>query len=259
MDLAGALLLAVSSAVAGAINSVAGGGSLVTFPAAILAGLSPLVANATNSVALAPGSLSSAWAYRRELARDREVVVSLLPATLLGGLLGSGLLLATPQRVFDAVVPLLVLLAVALLVWQNLRPRAASGPDDATAPWRLPERRFGAWGVQLAIGVYGGYFGAGMGIMMLALFGLLGGRDLHRMNAVKSILAVGINGFASIVFVAAGAVDGPAAAVMMVGAIAGGFLGAAFARKVDPRRVRWLVVALGVVIAAELARRRWLA
>lgn len=259
MDVAGAILLVASSAVAGAINSIAGGGSLISFPAAMVAGMSPLVANATNAVALAPGSLSSAWAYRRELARDREVVSALMPATLLGGGIGSGLLLATPQRVFDAVVPLLVLLAVALLVWQNLRPKPASGADDATAPWHLPERRATAWGVQLAIGVYGGYFGAGMGIMMLALFGVLGGRDLHRMNAVKSVLAVGINGFASVVFVVAGAIDAAAAVVMASGAIAGGFVGAAVARKVDPRRVRWLVVGLGIAIAAELARRRWLA
>lgn len=260
MHLGGALLLGVSAAVAGAINSIAGGGSLVSFPAAIFAGLSPLVANATNAVALAPGSVASGWAYRRELAQDRGVVVALLPATLLGGVLGSVLLLATPQSVFDAVVPFLVLLAVALLVWQNVRKAPAGGGEDAaTAPWVLPERRVVAWGVQLAIGVYGGYFGAGMGIMMLALFGLLGGRDLHRMNAVKSVLAVGINGFASIVFVAAGAIDAASAVIMAVGAIAGGFGGAAVARKVSPTKVRWAVVALGVVIAGELARRRWLA
>ena len=259
MNVGQALVVTAAAAIAGAINSIAGGGTLISFPAAIFAGMSPLVANATNAVALTPGSIASAWAYRPELARDRHVVVALLPATLVGGLVGSGLLLATPQRVFDAVVPLLVLLAVALLVWQNLRPRPASGVDDAVAPWELPRSRAAAVATQLAIGVYGGYFGAGMGIMMLALFGLLGGRNLHRMNAVKAVLAVGINGFASIVFVAAGAIDGAAAAIMAVGAIVGGFVGGAVARKVDPRKVRWAVVALGVAIALELARRRWLA
>ena len=153
MEVRTALLLAAASAVAGAVNSIAGGGTLISFPVAILTGLSPLVANATNAVALAPGSFASAWAYRRELALDRTVVVALLPATLVGGVIGSALLLATPQRVFDAVVPLLVLLGVALLVWQNLRPRPPSADDDATAPWRLPESRATAWLAQLAIGV----------------------------------------------------------------------------------------------------------
>lgn len=257
MELTHAALLVAASAVAGAVNSIAGGGTLISFPAAIFAGLPPLIANATNAVALVPGSFASAYAYRRELAHDRDVVVALMPTTLLGAALGAGLLLATSQRVFDSLVPLLVLLAVALLVWQNVRSRPATGEDDAAAPWRLPADRSTARLAQLAIGVYGGYFGAGMGIMMLALFGLLGGRDLHRMNAVKSVLAVGVNGLAAVVFITAGAVDGLGAAIMAVGAMLGGLVGAALARRVDPRKVRWAVVALGVVIGTELVRRRW--
>jgi hypothetical protein len=257
VDLGRAVLLVAASTVAGAVNSIAGGGTLVSFPVAIVAGMPPLVANATNSVAMTPGALASAFGYRHELARDRGVVRALLPATLAGGVAGAGLLLATPQRVFEAVVPVLVLGAVGLLAWQNLRPRRAGDPDQAFAPWELPKRRWHALLVQLAIGVYGGYFGAGMGIMMLALLGVLGGRNIHRMNGVKSVLGAAINGLASVVFVLAGAIDALGALLMAAGAIAGGLVGASLARRADPRKVRWAVVALGVVIAGELARRRF--
>jgi len=272
MDLGGAALLGGAAAVAGAINSVAGGGTLVSFPAAIAAGLSPLLANATNAVALTPASLGSAWAYRRELRRDLRVLRALLLPSLLGGALGSGLLLLTPQRVFDALVPFLVLFATALLFWQNLRKPAAPAPvrpaavpapaaEPAAAPadsdWQLPSPAVTAL-LQFLVSVYGGYFGAGMGIMMLALFSLLGGGvDIHRMNGVKTVLAGIINGIAAVAFILARAVDFRATAIMAVTATAGGLVGAAIARKVNPRVVRWVVVVIGLVLTVQLGWRRF--
>src|SRR4051812_34309370 len=159
MTLAEAAVLACASVVAGVINAVAGGGTLLSFPAAVAVGLSPLVANATNAVALTPGSLASAYAYRRELAKDRKILRLFLPAAALGGAAGSVLLLVTPQQLFDAIVPLLVLFATALLLAQNLR-RGTDTSADPSAEWRVPQRPFVAMLLQFLVGVYGGYFGA---------------------------------------------------------------------------------------------------
>ncbi len=255
MTLAEAALLALSAAAAGAINAVAGGGTLISFPAAVAVGMSPLVANATNAVALTPGSIASAFGYRRELAQDRRVLRLFLPAAALGGAIGSVLLLVTPQRLFDAIVPALVLFATALLLYQNLRKKK---PEGEAAAWDLPERPVVAVLMQLAVGVYGGYFGAGMGIMMLAILDRIGGTNIHRMNGVKSVLGAAINAVAAVAFVIAGAIDYRAAGVMAVGAVLGGLLGAAGARRVKPQTVRWGVVAIGFALSAALAYRRWL-
>ncbi|WP_437309324.1 sulfite exporter TauE/SafE family protein [Sorangium sp. So ce388] len=260
MDLTRAALLAGGAAVAGVINAVAGGGTLVSFPAAIAAGLAPLPANATNAVALTPASLASAWAYRRELSRDYRVLRVLLLPSLLGGIVGSALLLVTPQRVFDAAVPGLVLLATLLLFWQNLRPArpSAKGGADAVEEFALPSRPWLVFLLQFLVSVYGGYFGAGIGIMMLALLSSFAGNvDIHRMNAIKTVLASLINGVAAIAFVFAGAVDAVATPIMMAAAVVGSFAGAAVARRIEPRKVRWFVVVLGLVLTAKLAWDRF--
>jgi hypothetical protein len=251
-----AALLAAASVVAGAINSVAGGGSLVSFPAALAVGMSPLMANATNAVALMPGSVASAYGYRREIEGDRAVIRLLLPAAAIGGAIGSVLLLKTPQSLFDNLVPFLVLFATLLLLVQNLRRPPAAGPADQA--WNLPRNPAFAVVLQLLVGVYGGYFGAGIGIMMLALFAHLGARNIHRMNGVKTVLAAALNAVASVAFVLARAIDYRAAAIMAIGAIFGGLLGAAGARRVKPSVIRWGVVAIGLVLFAQLAYKRWL-
>ncbi|XXY47307.1 sulfite exporter TauE/SafE family protein [Sorangium sp. So ce269] len=260
MDLTRAALLAGGAAVAGVINAVAGGGTLVSFPAAIAAGLAPLAANATNAVALTPASLASAWAYRRELSRDYRVLRILLLPSLLGGIVGSALLLVTPQRVFDAAVPGLVLLATLLLFWQNLRPArpSAKGGAGAVEEFALPSRPWLVFLLQFLVSVYGGYFGAGIGIMMLALLSSFAGNvDIHRMNAIKTVLASLINGVAAIAFVFAGAVHAVATPIMMAAAVVGSFVGAAVARRIEPRKVRWFVVVLGLVLTAKLAWDRF--
>ncbi|WP_437726779.1 sulfite exporter TauE/SafE family protein [Sorangium sp. So ce861] len=260
MDLTRAALLAGGAAVAGVINAVAGGGTLVSFPAAIAAGLAPLPANATNAVALTPASLASAWAYRRELARDYRVLGVLFLPSLLGGVAGSALLLVTPQRVFDAAVPGLVLVATLLLLWQNLRPAKPSAPakDGAAEEFALPSRPWLVFLLQFLVSVYGGYFGAGIGIMMLALLSSFGGNvDIHRLNAIKTVLASLINGVAALAFLFAGAVDPVATPIMMAAAVVGSLAGAVVARRIAPSKVRWFVVALGLVLTAKLAWDRF--
>ncbi|AUX30339.1 membrane protein [Sorangium cellulosum] len=249
---------------AGVINAVAGGGTLVSFPAAIAAGLSPLPANATNAVALTPASLASAWAYRRELARDYRVLGVLFLPSLLGGVVGSALLLVTPQRVFDAAVPGLVLVATLLLLWQNLRPARPSAPakpsekDGAAEEFTLPSRPWLVFLLQFLVSVYGGYFGAGIGIMMLALLSSFGGNvDIHRLNAIKTVLASLINGVAALAFLFAGAVDPVATPIMMAAAVVGSLAGAVVARRIAPSKVRWFVVALGLVLTAKLGWDRF--
>jgi len=250
-------VLACASTAAGVVNSVAGGGSLLSFPAAVACGLPPLIANATNAVALTPGSVASAFAYRRELSRDRAALRVLLPPAFAGGLVGSILLLYTPQAVFDTIVPLLVLFATALMLVQNLRPRRVAGGGEAGSAWVLPRSTGFAVVLQFLVGVYGGYFGAGMGIMMLALLDRLGGADIHGMNGVKSVLSAAINAIATVAFVLARAIDYRVALIMAAGAIAGGLAGASWARRLKPVIVRWGVVAIGLALSAVLAWRRW--
>jgi uncharacterized protein len=228
------VLLGGASVLAGAINSIAGGGSLVAFPAAMAAGLSPIVANATNAVGLLPGSLTAAWAYRRELASQRVALLRLLAPAALGGVAGS---LLTPQRVFDSVVPLLLLFATALLVLQNLRRPAARGAGEADERAPFKPGPF-VMLLQLLVAVYGGYFGAGMGIMMLALFEATGGGDINQKNALKTVLGSAINGMATVWFLFSGVVDLRAALLMAAASSVGGLAGAHVARRADPRKVR---------------------
>ena len=242
-------LVSLASFAGGAINSVAGGGSLLAFPAAMAAGLPPIVANATNAVAMTPASLASAFAYRRELRTSRRWLALLALPSVVGSLLGAWLLIVTPERWFARLVPFLVLGATLLLLWQNLRPQASS---DAPVARR---HRVSAALVQLLIALYGGYFGAGMGILMLAGFSLLDLGDLHQKNAVKSVLGAVINGVATASFIASGKVDPTLAVAMGVSATLGGFLGAAGARKVPPRVLRWVVIAIGVLLSIALGAR----
>lgn len=273
MTVGRALFLLAASALAGAVNSVAGGGTLLSFPAAIAAGLPPIVANATNAVALVPGSLAAAWAYRARLVGLGRLTALLSAPAVGGALIGATILRHTPQRLFDGVVPWLVLAATVLILLQGLLQRgavAAASADSAagsTAASSAPVAGNGRLAAviifQFLVSVYGGYFGAAMGIVMLAFLGYLpamdqGGRlDVHQMNALKNVLAVVINGAASIAFVVNGLVDPPAAAVMAAGAIAGGVMGGRLARRAHAHHVRRIVVAIGLGMTVLLAWRRY--
>lgn len=245
-------LIFAAAFVAGAINSVAGGGTLLSFPALLWLGLPSVVANATNTVALWPGSLGSVWGYRRELPLpDGALLATLLPS-LAGGLAGAVLLRYTPTAVFDRLVPLLILFATCLLMAQDwVRRRFAwAPPPGAHEGWTW-------WlvGFQFLVGLYGGYFGAGIGILMLAALSLLGHTDIHRMNALKSLLALAINGVAALYFIASGLVVWSDAVVMALGAIAGGVGGAGAARRAGRETVHRLIIVIGFGMTVALLLR----
>lgn len=243
--------LALAAAAASVINSVAGGGSLVSFPAALAAGLPPVSAAATNTVALAPGSFAAAVAYRRELGENRKLLVWLVVPAAAGSLVGAVLLISAPARVFELVVPWLVLAATLLLFARDVLWSRAVERDLSPTRGRLVT----VAAVLGVLAVYGGYFGAGMGILTLAVVALLRKMDIHRMNAVKSIVVGSINAVAAVYFIATAAADLPAAGAMAAGAILGGYGAAGVARRVDPRIVRWVVAAIGVALSAVLALR----
>ena len=236
------LLLFVASVLAGALNSVAGGGSFITFPALLLVGLPPINANATNNTGTWVGYLSSLYAYRNDRAvRWRELLV-LVSISLAGGVIGSLLLIKTPQTVFSRLVPYLLLAATILFAFgpslKKLQAHAAGAP-------RSPATLFALRVLQLAITIYGGFFGGGVGILLLALFGLMGMEDIHAMNALKTILSTCINGIAMVTFVISGAVFWPQAALMSAGTLLGGYWGVYYVKKLDPKLVRRFVISVG--------------
>ena len=231
--------------VGGALNAVAGGGSFIGLPALIYAGVPAVSANATNTLALWPASISSAWAYRREVAAARSWVTSLGVVSLAGGILGGLLLVRTSDDAFLRLLPWLLLIAAATFSFGStvqrmfVRQRAPGTGRPAPGTGHLATLT-----IQLLIAIYGGYFGGGMGIMMLAALTIAGMKDIHEMNAVKSVLAVAINGVALAEFVALGAIAWAPGLIMMAGGIAGGYAGAATARRVNPRFVRVLVTVI---------------
>lgn len=250
MDVNHIAVVCLAGFAAGFVNAIAGGGTLLSFPALLYGGLSAIAANATNALALVPGSFASAWAYRGRLRVNRGLVVTYGVPSVMGGVLGAALLLATTERLFRSVVPFLILLACGLLVLNEplgrwLTRRAALHP-----------RRHGVvlWICQLVIGVYGGYFGAGMGIMMLAAMAVFLPEDLQTANALKSLLAALINGAASIYFIWSGAVVFSVAGMMAVAAVAGGLIGGHAAQRLSPRWLRVAVVVYGVGIAVYMLR-----
>ncbi len=245
MTFANGILLAAAAAVAGAVNAVAGGGTLLTFPTLLVVGLPPVVANATNTVALFPGQLASSWAYRGHIGDERRRAVSLSVPSLLGGAAGSAMLLALPQSYFEAAVPWLIVFACVVLALQGQLKLLLSRVRGANHPAAL-------WIVQLLISIYGGYFGAGIGIMMLAAMGILLPSSIQHANALKGLFSLLVNAVAAVIFVAMGAVRAPEAAVMAAAAIAGGFAGARLAQRLPPAGMRAFAIGVGLFAAAKL-------
>lgn len=253
MSLTQLLLVVVAALVGGVMNSIAGGGTLLTFPALVALGIPPINANATSTVALWPGALGSMWGYRRELTGSRLWALGFAAPSLLGGAVGAWLLLRTPPDRFSAVVPWLVLGATFLFMLQRplvrwiaqRRERAAGGPSDADLTANRPPMTI-LW-YQFAVAVYGGYFGAGVGILMLAALGFMGLRNIHRMNGLKNWGGLCMNAVAAAMFAFSGLVSWSVALAMAVGAIAGGYLGSRTAQRVPQDLVRGAVVAIGLV------------
>ena len=244
-------IIVAAAVIAGAINSIAGGGTLISFPALIWIGRDPVLANATNTIAMVPGSLGGAIGFREELAASRRWLYLLIVPSLLGGIAGAVLLLRTPTATFDRLVPLLIFGATMLMAGQEVITRrlkfVAASHEKPKTGWIVFVIVF-----QFAVGVYGGYFGAGMGILMLAAMGLIGMTDLHRMNALKNVLAIAINGVAAIYFAFSGAVIWRDGLLMAAGAIAGGLIGARVGKKLGRKFVRGFVIAIGLIMTVAL-------
>ena len=260
---------------AGMMNSVAGGGTLLTFPALIWMGIDPKAANVTSTIALWPGSLGGMVGYRRELRNSRRFMLWLAPPSVAGGLVGALLLLKTPSNTFAAIVPFLILFATILFAvgeplmrWLRRENRqiqqeafvsaSTNAADQLPGAMDEPGRAWwtGAIILQFFSSIYGGYFGAGNGIVMLAVLGLLGLTDIHQMNGLKNFFAVCINVIASFYFIMYGPVHWPAALVMTIGAIAGGYGGAGLARRLGRRFARGAVIFIGLAMTLSLLFRR---
>lgn len=238
MSLFDIFLLSGAAMLGSALNAVAGGGSFFTFPALIFSGVPILNANATSTVALWPGAVSSAYAYRSKLYVKQSLLLLFTAFSIAGSICGTTLLLYTPPDLLKQLLPYLMLTATLLLIFKN---------RIAANSW-LPandSNTFLVLGLQFVIGVYGGYFGGGMGILMLAAFNLMGYTDLQEMNALKSFLGAFINGIAVLIFIVSGTIFWYQALIMVMSAIIGGFLGATIGTRVPPRILHFFIIAVG--------------
>jgi uncharacterized protein len=244
------VLLIIASFVAGSINSIAGGGTLLTFPSLLAVHVPSIAANATSTVALVPGSLSAFWGYRKSSRANVADVLWFAVPSLIGGTLGALVLVRGGEHFFNRLVPWLLFGAVGLFIAQepvrrySERRRSISEDERAT----VAKRRIWAALLQLLIAIYGGFFGAGIGILMLATMGFMGLSDIHEMNRLKNISATVINGVAGITFALAGEVQWSLAGIMALAAVLGGYWGAGFAQKIGQIWVRRVVVGIGLSI-----------
>jgi uncharacterized membrane protein YfcA len=243
------LLLSAAGFVAGIINAVAGGGSLVSFPALLLTGMPSIAANATNTIAIWPGCMSSAWAYRAQLGSQRRRALILLWPSLLGALIGSAIVYRSSEATFRSVVPWLVLSACGMLAIQGQLTRWLTPCSDRIAPGCVP---WTLWLLQLAIAIYGGYFGAGIGIMMLAALASVIPSDMQHANALKVLMSSLINGMAAVYFLAVGVAYMTEACVMAFSAILGGYAGVQIAKRLPAAPFRAVVIIYGTAMALRM-------
>ncbi|MFD8571191.1 sulfite exporter TauE/SafE family protein [Streptomyces sp. NPDC057694] len=252
MDLVQAVAIGAAGLAAGGMNAVVGSGTLITFPTLLAFGYPPVLANVSNNVGLVPGVLSAAYGYRRELRGQRRRLIRFGTASLLGGLAGALLLLRLPGSAFRAIVPVLILTSCVLVLlqprlnrWAKSRQGSGSRADGGLPMWL---------GV-LGTGVYGGYFGAAQGVLLMGMFGAVLRDDLQRLNAAKNVLASLVNGIAAVVFIAVADVDWAVAALIAAGSTAGGLLGARLGRKLPPTVLRGVIVTVGVTASILLIVR----
>lgn len=244
-----AVAIAAAAVAAGGINAVVGSGTLITFPTLLAFGYPPVLANVSNTIGLVPGVISAAYGYRAELKGQRSRLIKLGSASLLGGVTGAVLLLKLSADTFRSAVPVLILIACALVLLQPrlqkwLARRGGSGRKDGGAPM---------WAGVMVTGVYGGYFGAAQGVLLMGLFGSFLRDDLQRLNAVKNVLASLVNGVAAVIFIAVTSVDWTVAGVIALGSTLGGLIGARVGRRLSPAVLRGLIVAVGVTAAVAVA------
>lgn len=247
MTLLNYIFIGLAALAGGMVNALAGGGTLITFPVLIAMGIPPIAANVTNTVALVPGYLGATFAQMKDLKDQQRRLRLLVPISVMGGVIGGFLLLNTGERLFRALVPFLILLASLLLAvgdplrkWLDRRSKSVTRAHT------------GEWGVLVPAGlaaVYGGYFGAGLSVIVLAVLGLILNDSLTRLNALKQAIAFSVNVAAAVFFIFSGKVNWPAALVMAVFALAGGTIGGKLAGRIPPQVLRWVVVAIGLVVS----------
>lgn len=251
MSITDFIIILVAGVGAGTINTVVGSGSLITFPTLVALGYPPLIANVSNNIGLVPGSMSGVYGYRRELHGQRTRLSRLVPASVIGGLAGSTLLLVLPSKVFQKVVVVLIAIALVLVVIQPMvsrrlaarRAEGGHGHRDVTVPLMA---------LVAAAGVYGGYFGAAQGIILISMLGIFLDDDLQRLNACKNVLAGSVNAVASVVFILTTEVDWKVVGTIAVGSTIGGQIGAKVGRRLDPRVLRAVIVVVGLSALARL-------
>ena len=244
MDLLQSALILIAGVGAGTINAAVGSGTLITFPTLLAFGVPPVVANVSNTIGLVPGSLAGAWGYRRELVGQRGRILRFGVAALIGGAVGGILLLVLPPGAFEAIVPVLIGLGVVLVItgprisrW--VAKRHGEAPDDGRERWWV-------WPAIALLGVYGGYFGAAQGVLMIAIIGIGVAESLQRLNALKNILVAITNGISGLIFALVADVDWKIAALIAVGATLGGLLGARIGRRLPPNVLRGVIVVVGI-------------
>ena len=242
-----AVLITLAGMAAGTINTVVGSGSLITFPTLIALGYPPVLANVSNNIGLVPGALSGVIGYRRELKGQRAGLMKLVPASLVGGLTGSILLLELPSKVFTRVVIVLILIALALVIFQPRLARWLAARGHPRTVVTTPLIIFVG-----AVGIYGGYFGAAQGILLIAALSIFLADDLQRLNATKNLLAMSVNLLASVTFIIATEVNWAIVACIAAGSVVGGQLGATVGRKLDPRVLRGVIVVVGLTALVRL-------
>jgi uncharacterized membrane protein YfcA len=237
---------------AGTINTVVGSGTLITFPVLLAVGYSPITANVSNALGLVPGSLSGAYGYRRELRGQRQRILRYGLASLLGGAAGAALLFILPPSAFEAIVPAMIALALVLVVAQ---PQISRWVAERRHPHASPDGGLGTAALAFGSGVYGGYFGAAQGILLLAIFGIALDDDMQRVNALKNVLAMIVNLVAGIVFLFVAHVAWEAVALLAVGSAVGGQIGARIGRRLPPGVLRVVIVVVGVTAIVQLVLR----
>lgn len=250
--------LLAAAATAGAVNAIAGGGTLITFPVLILFGVPPVIANATSTLSLVVGVFGGFFGFRKLIAEIRPWLPAFLPISLLGGWIGSFLLTHGKSETFSRLVPFLVLFATILFMLQGIVRKivAQKAADELVAGHNDPP----TWGIavlpavffQFLVSIYGGYFGAGIGILMLATFGIMGFSNIHKMNALKNLVGGLINVVAAVWFTISGLIDWPRMAVMAAGALAGYYLGATYSQKLPQAAVRTMITVIGLIITAVM-------
>ena len=245
-------VVGLAALAAGAINTVVGSGTLITFPTLIAFGVPPVTANVSNTIGLVPGAVSGAVGYRRELSGQRARAIRLGFAFLLGGVVGAVLLLVLPAEAFSAIVPALIVLGLLLVV---LQPRISAWTDARHGRARQANGGWWVWPAVLGTGVYGGYFGAAQGVILMGVLGIGIADSLQRLNGLKNILTALVNGVAGLLFVFSAHVDWTVVVVMAAGSIVGGQLGATVGRRLSPLTLRIFIVVVGLVALASFLLR----